>query len=92
MPMNASGYFTALALTLAWEGKSHDDLVPGNEITSGMLWPDGKLPQNWRNFAGLLKAGIKGIEAGCGTKASADHDPHRMEDAVLRLHGRETGQ
>ncbi|MGH9343228.1 MAG: glycoside hydrolase family 53 protein, partial [Terriglobia bacterium] len=38
----------------------------GNEITNGMLWPDGKLPQNWDHFADLLKAGINGVEAGHG--------------------------
>ncbi len=38
----------------------------GNEITPGMLWPDGKLPDNWSNFAELLKAGIDGVEAGRG--------------------------
>lgn len=38
----------------------------GNEITPGMLWPDGKLPDNWDNFAELLKAGINGVEAGRG--------------------------
>ena len=42
---------------------------PGNEITPGMLWPDGKLPQNWPNFADLLKAGIRGVESGRGTNA-----------------------
>jgi arabinogalactan endo-1,4-beta-galactosidase len=36
----------------------------GNEITHGMLWPDGKLPNNWKNFAELVKAGIKGVKAG----------------------------
>jgi arabinogalactan endo-1,4-beta-galactosidase len=38
----------------------------GNEITPGMLWPDGRLPNNWDNFAELLKAGVNGVEAGCG--------------------------
>lgn len=38
----------------------------GNEITPGMLWPDGKLPENWDNLAELLKAGIDGVEAGRG--------------------------
>lgn len=38
----------------------------GNEVTDGMLWPDGKLPDNWDNFADLLKAGIQGVEAGRG--------------------------
>jgi arabinogalactan endo-1,4-beta-galactosidase len=39
----------------------------GNEITPGMLWPDGKLPGNWANFADLLKAGVRGVAAGRGT-------------------------
>lgn len=38
----------------------------GNEVTHGMLWPDGKLPQNWDNFADLLRAGINGVDAGRG--------------------------
>lgn len=38
----------------------------GNEVSHGMLWPDGKLPEHWDNFAELLKAGIKGVEAGRG--------------------------
>jgi arabinogalactan endo-1,4-beta-galactosidase len=44
---------------------AHPDMVqPGNEITPGMLWPDGKLPENWQNFSELLKAGINGVQAG----------------------------
>ncbi len=38
----------------------------GNEIIGGMLWPDGKLPDNWDNFADLVKAGIRGVDAGRG--------------------------
>ncbi len=38
----------------------------GNEITGGMMWPDGKLPNNWSNFADLLKAGIRGVDEGHG--------------------------
>jgi len=38
----------------------------GNEITNGMLWPDGKIPANWDNFADLLNAGIRGVRAGSG--------------------------
>lgn len=41
----------------------------GNEITPGLLWPDGKLPDHWDNFAGLLKAGINGVDAVRGTNA-----------------------
>jgi arabinogalactan endo-1,4-beta-galactosidase len=40
----------------------------GNEIPGGILWPDGKAPANWDNFAGLLKAGIAGAEAGKGNQ------------------------
>ncbi|HNS19333.1 MAG TPA: glycosyl hydrolase 53 family protein [Sedimentisphaerales bacterium] len=38
----------------------------GNEISNGMLWPDGKLPDNWDNLADLLHAGIEGVEEGRG--------------------------
>ena len=46
------------------------DLVQiGNEITPGMLWPDGRLPEHWDRFAELLQAGIRGVEAGRGMNA-----------------------
>ncbi len=38
----------------------------GNEIVNGMLWPDGKIPDNWDNLAGLIQAGINGVDAGRG--------------------------
>lgn len=41
----------------------------GNEVIEGMLWPDGKLPKNWSNFADLLKAGAGGVKAGAGDAA-----------------------
>ncbi len=41
-------------------GVPPDMVQVGNEITSGMLWPDGKLPDNWDNFTDLLKAGVRG--------------------------------
>jgi arabinogalactan endo-1,4-beta-galactosidase len=41
----------------------------GNEVRPGMLWPDGKVPENWKNFSELLKAGIKGVDAALGTNA-----------------------
>ena len=44
-----------------------DMVQVGNEIISGMLWPDGKLPNNWNNFADLVKAGVRGVEAGSGS-------------------------
>jgi arabinogalactan endo-1,4-beta-galactosidase len=42
----------------------------GNEVTNGILWPDGKLPGNWDNFADLLKAGIRGVKAAASKKTS----------------------
>jgi len=36
----------------------------GNEVTAGMLWPDGRLPDHWDHFADLVKAGIDGVRAG----------------------------
>lgn len=50
----------------ARQGVMPEMVQVGNEITNGMLWPDGKLPDNWDNFADLLKAGIAGVEAGRG--------------------------
>ena len=44
-----------------------DMVEVGNEITHGMLWPDGKLPANWDNFADYVRAGVKGVNAGRGT-------------------------
>jgi len=44
----------------------------GNEIIHGMMWPDGKLPENWDNLAELIQAGINGVYAGCGNQPSPD--------------------
>ena len=45
-------------------GVMPDMVQPGNEISAGLLWPDGKLPGNWNNFVDLLQAAIAGITAG----------------------------
>ncbi len=45
-------------------GVAADMVQVGNEITNGMLWPDGKLPDNWDNFADLVNAGIEGVAEG----------------------------
>ena len=47
-------------------GALPDMVQIGNEVSNGMLWPAGKLPANWDNFAAFLKAGIAGVEAGSG--------------------------
>ena len=49
---------------LSAAGVLPDMVQIGNEVSPGMLWPDGKLPKNWDSFADLLKAGIAGVEAG----------------------------
>jgi len=41
-----------------------DMVQVGNEVTAGILWPDGHLPDHWTQFAELLKAGIDGVRAG----------------------------
>jgi arabinogalactan endo-1,4-beta-galactosidase len=47
-------------------GVMPDMVQNGNEITNGMLWPHGKLPENKDNFADLVRAGINGVDAGRG--------------------------
>jgi len=49
-------------------GVMPDMVQVGNEIINGMLWPDGKLPENWDHFADLVQAGIRGVDAGRGNK------------------------
>ena len=51
----------------AREGVMPDMVQIGNEVTNGMLWPDGKLPANWDQFTDLVKAGIRGVESGRGS-------------------------
>ncbi|MGJ5820051.1 glycoside hydrolase family 53 protein [Paludibaculum fermentans] len=46
-----------------------DMVQVGNEVSNGMLWPDGKLPDNWDQFADLVRAGINGVDAGRGNGA-----------------------
>jgi arabinogalactan endo-1,4-beta-galactosidase len=47
-------------------GAMPDMVQPGNEVIAGMMWPHGKLPENWSQFADYTKAGIRGVEAGRG--------------------------
>lgn len=44
----------------------------GNEVINGMMWPDGKIPSNWDNFADLIRAGISGVKAGGDTLKRPD--------------------
>jgi arabinogalactan endo-1,4-beta-galactosidase len=47
-------------------GVPPDMVQIGNEVINGMLWPDGRLPDRWENFADLTRAGIRGVDAGRG--------------------------
>lgn len=43
-----------------------DTVGIGNEIGNGFCWPVGKLPENWDAVAGMIYAGINGVDAGRG--------------------------
>jgi arabinogalactan endo-1,4-beta-galactosidase len=61
--------FTYTRDTIKAMRKQHvlPDMVQiGNEVTAGMMWPDGRLPAQWQNFADLLLAGIHGVDKGRG--------------------------
>lgn len=50
------------------DGGAMPDMVQvGNEIASGMLFPRGKVPEQWDAFAGMVRAGIRGVNASAGT-------------------------
>ena len=57
--------YTADVLAAFKAARCLPDIVQvGNEITPGMLWPDGKLDgtdTGWDRFAALLKAGARGV-------------------------------
>jgi arabinogalactan endo-1,4-beta-galactosidase len=50
-------------------GVMPDMVQIGNEVRNGMIWPLGRLPDHWDNFARLFKAGLDGIDAGRGRAA-----------------------
>jgi arabinogalactan endo-1,4-beta-galactosidase len=59
--------YTKTTIAAFREADVMPDMVQvGNEIVNGMIWPDGKLPERWDNFADLVKAGIRGVDAGRG--------------------------
>jgi arabinogalactan endo-1,4-beta-galactosidase len=59
--------YTRSTMIVFRDSGAYPDMVQiGNEISNGMLWPDGKLPGNWDNFAELVQAGINGVYASCG--------------------------
>jgi arabinogalactan endo-1,4-beta-galactosidase len=59
--------YTRDTITAFREARLMPDMVQiGNEVINGMLWPDGKLPGNWDNFAELVQAGVRGVDAARG--------------------------
>jgi arabinogalactan endo-1,4-beta-galactosidase len=61
--------YTLSTMTAFRDSGAYPDMVQiGNEITNGFLWPDGKLPENWDNFAQLVDAGIRAVRASCGNE------------------------
>lgn len=48
-------------------GVTPDMVQIGNEVRVGMMWPLGKLPAHWDNFATLYKAALSGIDAARGS-------------------------
>lgn len=61
-----SDYTKQTIIAFREAGVLPDMVQIGNEVINGMLWPDGRLPGNWDNFADLVKAGIAGVKAGSG--------------------------
>lgn len=47
-------------------GALPDMVQVGNEVRPGMLWPDGRLPDHWDQFADYFRAGVEGVRAGSG--------------------------
>ncbi|MBX3432500.1 MAG: glycosyl hydrolase 53 family protein [Pirellulales bacterium] len=47
-------------------GAAPDMVQIGNEVIAGMLWPAGRLPQRWPEFAELTRAGVRGVRDGSG--------------------------
>lgn len=66
-------YTRAVMVAFREAGVWPDMVQPGNEITNGMLWPDGRLgsqnPDGWTHFGELLKAAIAGIDAAATPEA-----------------------
>lgn len=63
------GYTRETLVKLGEAGVFPEMVQIGNEVTPGMLWPEGKLPEGWPLFAEMLKAGVRGVEEATGTNA-----------------------
>ncbi len=73
LEQRVQAYSDSVITQLKLAGALPDIVQVGNEIDGGMLWPLGQLyvtgadtTQEWTQFTGLLKAGIRGVRAALG--------------------------
>jgi arabinogalactan endo-1,4-beta-galactosidase len=66
-------YTRDVMLALKNQGTPPEMVQIGNEITSGILWAEGRVgggwDSNWPRLANLLKAGVQGVRDGLGPDA-----------------------
>jgi len=74
--VKVQGYTRAVMQRFISEGVAPDYVQLGNEITNGMLWPEGRVEfaeagdvAAWDRLAALQHAAHKGFVEGCGTHA-----------------------
>ncbi|MBS0187998.1 MAG: glycosyl hydrolase 53 family protein [Planctomycetes bacterium] len=69
LTLAVQSYSQSLVQALVVQGTPPDIVQIGNEITSGMLWNEGRISYwgdpNWQNLATLLRAGVNGVRAAC---------------------------
>ncbi|HET6860164.1 MAG TPA: glycosyl hydrolase 53 family protein, partial [Streptomyces sp.] len=65
------------------QGTTADMVQIGNEINTGMLWPEGST-DNWAQTAGLLKSGIAAAKAVSSTTRIALHLAHGGDNSLYR--------
>ncbi|MFF6776768.1 arabinogalactan endo-beta-1,4-galactanase [Streptomyces sp. NPDC012637] len=65
------------------QGTTADMVQIGNEIDTGMLWPEGST-SDWSQLAGLLKAGASAAKAVSSTTQVALHLAHGGDNALYR--------
>ncbi|MER7518359.1 arabinogalactan endo-1,4-beta-galactosidase [Streptomyces sp. NPDC126499] len=65
------------------QGTTADMVQIGNEINTGMLWPEGST-DNWSQLAGLLKSGVSAAKAVSSSTQIALHLAHGGDNALYR--------
>ena len=74
-------YTREVLARFAAAGVTPDIVQIGNEITNGLLWPDGRVefaererdPETWPKLARLLRAGLEAVPAGPGAPRRMIH-------------------